>query len=459
MKSFPSMIYAGVHFKTCPVEYREAWNLVAHSDTVYECLSQITSDKIEFVNIGTCNRFDICLFGYLTTDQIIQLFFLLAKDYFKKNNFLTFIEQPEKILSFLKIFYDTDALQHLMKVTASLDSLVLGEQQILGQIKSAYVQCYEKGYAGKTAHKIFSHNFRVAKKIRSETDIGKNSLSIAYAATEMINQVFESLKDKKILIIGAGEMAKIIIKNLAIKGVRNLHIANRTIENIKNISNGMSIVNEMSIELALNQLHLYDICLIAIGGENVLISKELLTSMEKKRKGNLTLFIDVSVPRKIMSENNTFENLYIFNVDDLEKIMEKNKSLRQESACQAEEIIQAEIQNYIIKIEQKRNLKQIAQMHQWLKQTIDYEVKRHLYDLARGKNVNPEIISEAAAKKIVSHMALKTRHQHKLEKPTGTVSEMVEYLFNLSHQKEKQFLKENSEDNLIPFKKIKGSSY
>ena len=443
------MTYCGVHFKTCPIEFREAWNLISNAEIVRDYIYKVTNQNLEFVNIGTCNRFDLCIFGKLTKKQVFEIFYDLAIDYFKSHNLTQFINQPKNILTYLYIYQDSDALKHLFKVTASLDSLIVGEQQILGQVKSAFKHCSELGFAKKNAHKIFSLNFRIAKRIRMGTDIGLNSVSIGHAAIEMIHQVFESFEDKKILLIGAGDMAKIIAKNVAAQGVKSLYVANRTFEKVKKLSFEFDFIIPLNLSHALEQIHEYDICIVAASGNNFIITNDTLKNFRKKRKGNLSVFIDVSVPRKITPEAHEIDDLFLFYVDDLDRLMEKNRNIRKKSAKEAEHIIELEVQSYEAFNKQKENLSHVAKMHRWMKKTIDYEVNRYLYNLSLGKNIDPSVIANAVTKRIISHAALMSRTNKKLEYPAASVGDMLEFLFNLSSQNELEFKKKSHANNIV----------
>ncbi len=446
------MVYSGVHFKTCPIEIREAWSVIENAEVVNTCIYKVTNQNLEFVNLGTCNRFDICIFGKVTSKQIQEIFYNLALTYFISYNLIEFINNPNKIMDYIKISIDADALHRLFNVTASLDSLVLGEQQILGQVKEAYLKCTALGFARKTANQVFSHNFRVAKKIRTETEIGKNSVSVGHAATAMILQVFDSLQDKKILLIGAGDMAKLIAKNFQTYQVKSLFIANRTFGKAEKLASELGFAFPLELSQALQQIHEYDICVVAASGNNFIITKDILKNYEKKRKGSLSVFIDVSVPRKITPEANNMDNVFLFYIDDLDSIMEQNRSLRKKSAKEAELIIAREVQAYTALCEQKENLQNVAKMHNWLRQIINYEVERYLYDVARGKSTNPNIIADAVAKRVVSHTALLSRDNLKLDKPENSVGEMLEFLFNLSSQSLLEFTKDKQKENVIPLK-------
>ena len=440
------MVYSGVHFKTCPIEFRELWTQISNPQAVAHAILKVTNLNIEFVNIGTCNRYDICFFGQISKLEIFEIFNELAE---KKLP----LEQLKK---FIQIHFDFNAQRHLLHVTASLDSLIIGDQQIFGQIKSAYTECLNLGFAKKNAHKIFVHNFRVVKKIRTQTEIGKNSVSIGHAAIKVVRQVFNSLKDKRILIIGAGRMAKIIIKNCLENGASYIDVSNRTYENAEKLTQEIPFTNPQHLNSSLKNIHLYDICFVAIGGNELIITPHILHNYYKRRDGNLTAFIDISVPRKITPLAHDIENIYLFYVDDLDKVMSKNKEMRKKSALEAAQIIENEINAYKLECLEKENLEKVAKLHQWVKKIVQYEVERYLYDSARGKKKPSHVVAQSVSKRIISHMASLSRSNRKIANSELSVSDMLEFLFKISSQKDNEFQKYIQPENIIPFKLKKG---
>lgn len=427
--------YCAVHYKTCPVELREAWAYIGTPQKMSKVWKDLfPSTQMEFVIISTCNRYDVCFFGNVTVQQINQLYFKLYSEYLleKKEYFKNL--SSNYLVNYLHFFYDLDALRHLFKVTASLNSLVVGEPQILGQVKEAYLTAVELGLAHNLAGPIFNRCFRVAKKIRTETDIGRNGISIGHAAIDIIARIFDNIIDKKILIIGAGEMARITAQHLLFSQAKNVFIANRTFINAEKLAMDLGKAWPLDLESALEKIDEYDICIAAAGGSQYLLEKKHLKKYSKKRYGKLSVMVDISVPRKIEPSISEIENLFLFNVDDLDSVMEKNRESRLLAASHAEKIIENEIQDYIFTEIQKQNLANVGKFHSWVKNVVDYEVNRYLKEINNGKKVTPKIISDAIAKKMVSIPALLAKNNIKIESETETVGDLLEFLFKLSEQ-------------------------
>lgn len=439
--------YCGVHYKTCPVALREAWASVGTYQKISETLQRILPTlSIEFVIISTCNRYDICFFGNITRDQIGQIFFELYLEYTQDNHPVN----SAYILNYLQFLFDLDALRYLFKVTASLNSLVLGEPQILGQVKDAYLKSVEFGFAQNLAGPIFNRCFRVAKKIRTETDIGKNGISIGHAAIDIISRVFDNFTDKKILILGAGEMARITAQHLLFSQAKSIFIANRTFMNAEKLALDLGQAWPLELDLALNKISDFDICIAAAGGSQFLLEKIHFKDYSKKRYGKLSVLVDISVPRKIDPQIAEIENLFLFNVDDLDSVMEKNRESRKVAANVAEKIIENELQDYLFTEIQKQNLANVGKFHSWVKNVVDYELNRYFKEINQGKKIAPKVISDAIAKKLVSSPAVLAKNNNKTNSSDETVGDLLEFLFKLSEQ---PLLPENiyKEENLLKF--------
>ncbi|KAB8033239.1 glutamyl-tRNA reductase [Fluviispira multicolorata] len=449
MKQSQFFAYSGAHFKTCPVEMREAWASVGSLDNIKYILQKISPlQTIEFVIISTCNRFDICFFGIISQHQIINIFSELLSVYNNNLNLISKSFSKDYIEKFLHIDFDADALRTLYKVTTSLDSLVLGESQILGQVKDAYLRACEFGSAQNQASAIFSRNFRVAKKVRTETEIGRNGISIGHAAIDVISRVFDGVQDKKIVIFGAGEMSRITAQHLIVSNAKSVYIANRTFAKAEKLALELGEAWPLELDDALQRISEFDICIAAASGNNFIIEKNHLKDYSKKRHGKLSVMVDISVPRKIDPTVSEFDNLFLFNVDDLDSVMEKNRQNRRMAAQQAEKIIEEEVRDFILFCKQKENLANVGRFHSWVKNVTDYELSRYIRDINNGKVVNQSVVSDAIAKKIVSNTALLARNNIKVDGDDNSVGDLLEFLFRLSEQ---PLLPENiqKEDNIV----------
>lgn len=442
--------YCSVHYKTCPVEIRETLAVIGTLEKINEILKSIFFDNtFEFVVISTCNRFDICFFGNLKLKELQKVFYELFKNvnYDKKSNVVNISEMIEK---YITIDFDANALRTLFRVSCSLNSLVLGEPQIFGQIKEAYFKATELGYAQSLSGPIFNRCFRVAKKVRSETEIGKNGISIGHAAVDVILRVFDNLEGKKIVLIGAGEISRITAQHLIFSKAKSLYIANRTFAHAEKLALDLGDAWPIELDDAIERIHEFDICISAVSGNDFIIRKSHLKNYSKKRHGKLSVIVDISVPRKIDPSISDFDNLFLFNIDNLESVLEKNREARKNAALKAEKIIEAEIQDYILICKQKENLANVGRFHSWVKHVVDYEMSRYVRDIKNGKKIDQNVVSDAVAKKLVSNAAFLAKNNIKIEAEESSVGDILEFLFNLSKQ---PLLPENAhkEGNIFKF--------
>lgn len=427
--------YCGAHYKTCPVALREAWATVGTFDKLHEIIKNILQHSdFEFVLISTCNRFDLCFFGKITTLQIKQIFLTLHQLSLVTVNADLLNLNINNIFEFITVEFDENAIQKLFKVTASLDSLVLGEPQIFGQIKNAYQKAVELGFAGTLAGPIFNRCFKVTKKIRSDTDIGKNGISIGHAAIDAISRVFDNLAEKQILIFGAGEMARVVAQHLLFFKAKSVFIANRTFQHAEQLALELGNAWPLDLESALNRIHEFDISIAAASGAEFILHTNHLKNYPKKRQGKLSVFVDISIPRKIEPDIAKIENLFLFNIDDLDSIMEKNRASRKSAALLAEQMIHAEVQEYLFICKQKENLANVGRLHSWIKNVVDYELSRSLRDLQKGKEIDSQVVSDAVAKRLVSIAAHLAKNNIKTPNQEHSVGELLEFLFRLSEQ-------------------------
>jgi glutamyl-tRNA reductase len=445
--------YSELHFQNCPIEFREILASKSSFQKINDLILKHTGNAYEFVNISTCNRFAICIFGSVDQNQILNIYADLS---------CSQSLSKEKLSQFLRIEFDAQALKLLFRVSASLDSMVLGESQILGQIKESFLKCVEQGFARNRATQIFSQNFRIAKKIRLETGIGANSLSIGHAAIQIISRVFHSFQDKKIVIFGAGEMAKVTAQYLLSSKIKHLVIANRTVPNARKLLEELNhpSCEIMPLEKAIFNIHDFDICIFAASGNQMLLTPKHLTRYSKKRSGNLSVMVDISVPRKVDPNVSQIENLFLFNVDDLNPIMEQNRLLRKIAASRAEVLIESEVSAFLALCEQKENLTCVGKFHSWLTNVINIETERYLKQLSAGKKETHKIIADAVAKKIISHAAQLAKTNSKPELVENSVGDLLEFLFNISNQ---PLLPENQKANSnvieLPRTKISAKGY
>src|SRR3990172_3231575 len=330
------IVVVGLSHKTAPVEIRE--KLSFPSQTIGEPLNRLCSSYgiNEGVIISTCNRVEV----FAVTREFEKGLWQVKKFLSDYHN-IPLQELDEHLYSHTS----EDAVKHLFRVCSGLDSMVLGEPQILGQAKDSYGYSLQHHTAGVIINKLFHKSFSVAKRIRTETKIGSNAVSISYAAVELAKKIFSSLTDKTVMLIGAGEMAELAAKHLLSNGVQEILVANRTYERAIEMAKSFNGTPIMFREFS-HHLKKVDIVIASTAAPQFIIHPEQIQEVIKERKNRSMFFIDISVPRNIDPLVNNIDNIYLYNVDDLQGVVEANLKERAKEAKEAEAIIHEELGNF-----------------------------------------------------------------------------------------------------------------
>jgi len=329
-----NIIIVGLNHKTAPVEVRERLSFPSHA--IQEPLKRLARIANEGVILSTCNRVEVIAVSSHGEKGIWQIKQFLS-DYHNM--------PLEELNGHLYIYTSEDAVRHLFKVSAGLDSMVLGEPQILGQVKEAYSQAVQHGTAGVIINKLFHRAFSVAKRIRTETRIGASAVSISYAAVELAKKIFGTLNGKVVMLIGAGEMAELAARCLLNNGVKEIIVANRTYERAVEVARGFKGMPIMFREFG-SYLKGVDIVITSTGASRFIIGPDEIEGVIKERKNRPIFFIDISVPRNIDPQVNNIDNIYLYNIDDLQGVVEANLKERAREAREAYGIIEEEIEGF-----------------------------------------------------------------------------------------------------------------
>ena len=326
------IVLIGLNHKTAPVEIREKFAVVCvDTSGPLSDLARLRPLKESFY-LSTCNRMEV-LFTTSTLDQGIGAVVGLLADVYGQTG--------SALKPYLYTYIDQGAVKHLFRVACSLDSMVVGEPQILGQIKDAYRQATEVKASGVILNRLLHKSFSVAKRVRTETRIGSSAVSISYAAVELAKKIFQDLKGKIALLIGAGEMAELAAEHLLSSGVERIVVANRTLERSLALArrfNGTTVAWEDLAE----ELRTADIIVSSTGSPEPILSADQVKQRMRARRNRPLFFIDIAVPRDIDPKVNRIDNVYLYNIDDLQGIVEMNRAERLKEAAQAEHIIAAE---------------------------------------------------------------------------------------------------------------------
>ncbi len=322
-------VVLGISHKTAPVEIRELFSFSQESleSGVRQLLEK---DHVEeCIILSTCNRVEI----YAVSENV-ELCLESMKEFLSEIH-----DVPEETFS-PHIYYSIGhmAVRHLFKVASSIDSMVVGEPQVLGQVKESYTIAAGQGTTGLILNRLFHTSFFVAKRIRTETGIGSHAVSISYVAVELAKRIFDDLSKRSVMLVGAGEMAEIAAKHLIKAGISDLLIASRQFENAVALSeklNGKAI----SYDEVFYHLKDVDIVITATGSQDFIIKPNHVKEALKLRNNDPMFLIDIAVPRDIDPRIEDISDIYLYNIDDLKNVSDENIKTRQDSSHKAEEII------------------------------------------------------------------------------------------------------------------------
>ncbi|MBF7981105.1 MULTISPECIES: glutamyl-tRNA reductase [Rahnella] len=332
-----TLLALGINHKTAPVSLRE--RVTFSPETLDQALSSLLQQPLVQggVVLSTCNRTEL----YLSVEQQENLQEQLVKwlcDYHHLSE--------DEVRKSLYWHHDNDAVSHLMRVASGLDSLVLGEPQILGQVKKAFAESQNGRAVSGELERLFQKSFSVAKRVRTETDIGASAVSVAFAACTLARQIFESLSDVNVLLVGAGETIELVARHLHQHNVRHMMIANRTRERAQALATEVN-AEVISLQDIDSRLAEADIIISSTASPLPIIGKGMVERALKARRNQPMLMVDIAVPRDIEPEVGKLANAYLYSVDDLHSIIQNNLAQRKAAAVQAETIVEQESSNFM----------------------------------------------------------------------------------------------------------------
>jgi len=328
------ILVVGINYRTAPVEIREKFTF--NSEEASEALKILKNMNsiLECSLVATCNRTEFyCIVNQIHCGK--QNIIMFLQDYFG-------IDRTE-FKSYLYAYSCEDAVKHIFKVACGLDSMVLGETQILGQIRDTYDAALAESTIGTIMKQLLPQAVSVGKRCHTETDIGKNAVSISYAAIELGKKIFGQLDDKHVLIIGAGKMSELTAKHLSSSGVKKVYVVNRTFLRAQELAdkfNGIA-VDWSDLEECLADV---DIVVSSTGATDYVINKKMMQSVMVKRRNRPIFMIDIAVPRDLDPAINEVDGVFLYDIDELEGVVEANKKLRAQEVAQIEAIIQEEME-------------------------------------------------------------------------------------------------------------------
>jgi len=331
-----NLILVGVNHKTTPVEIRE--KLAFTKGKIEESVDHFFNfpDIIEHTILSTCNRVEIYARANCQDSAIKSI-----KEFICDFHGLSPVELEDHFYS----YRNEEAVEHLFRVSSSLDSMILGEAQILGQVKDAYSLAKDLRSTGLVLNQLFEKAFSIAKKVREETGIAERSVSISSAAVELAQKIFDDLENRTVMLVGTGEMAELAAKHLISYGVKTVYVTSRTYDRAVNLARTLN-GSALDFEAFKNELHRADIVITSTSAPNFIIKKEMVEKAIHERKNKPIFFIDIAVPRDIEPDVNDLENIYLYDIDDLQVVVSANMKEREKEAENAMNFISQEVTKF-----------------------------------------------------------------------------------------------------------------
>ena len=331
-----NLILVGVNHKTTPVEIRE--KLAFTKGKIEESVDRLFNfpDIIEHTILSTCNRVEIYARANCQ-DSAIKAIKQFICDFHEVS--------PVELEDHFYSYRNEEAVEHLFRVSSSLDSMILGEAQILGQVKDAYSLAKDLRSTGLVLNQLFEKAFSIAKKVREETGIAERSVSISSAAVELAQKIFDDLENRTVMLVGTGEMAELAAKHLISYGVKTVYVTSRTYDRAANLARTLN-GSALDFEAFKNELHRADIVITSTSASNFIIKKEMVEKAIHERKNKPIFFIDIAVPRDIEPDVNDLENIYLYDIDDLHVVVSANMKEREKEAENAMNFISQEVTKF-----------------------------------------------------------------------------------------------------------------
>jgi glutamyl-tRNA reductase len=384
----PPLVCVGLSHHTAPLDVRERLALPDERQT--ELLQAMAQAPAEALLISTCNRVELYVVGP-------------GPDLHERTRTALAGAAGNDLAPFLYSHHGEAAVLHLFRVAASLDSMVLGEPQILGQVKDAFEQAQRLGAARGELARICGAAFGSAKRVRTETDLGRAATSMASAAVEMARHVFDGLDGKTVLLVGAGEMAELSGKHLVAAGAAKVLVANRTFERAEALATSLG-GQAVPFDRLEESLVLADVVVCTTASPKPVITREKVSGVLKPRKHRPLFLVDLAVPRDVEPEVQTLDGVYAFDVDDIQKVIAENQAARAAAAGRAEVVVAEEVARYIRQRTVREQVPVLAQLRARAEQIRRAELERAIANLPAPLTADQAKVIEAMTAAIVNKM-------------------------------------------------------
>ncbi len=425
----------GVNHRTAPLEVRE--RLAISEKRLPEAVQKLAKHAgvEEAMIVSTCNRVEIlarCENGGSDLRGFIREFF--AAD-------------PAEFERHLYEYRDNDAIRHLFRVTSSLDSMVVGEPQILGQMKEAYAVARALGTVNSQLDALVTRAFAVAKKVRTDTAVASSAVSVASIAVDLAKKIFGDLKGKSVYLVGAGKMCELAARHLIAHGAGTIFVANRTHERAQKLAskfNGQAIrwdeLNDTTDKA--------DIILTSTGAPVAIFKREQVERFMARRKNRPMFFIDIAVPRDVDAEVNKIDGVFVYDIDDLQQVVVSHMSDRKREAQKAEDIVAVEVNRFLAQLRTADVVPTIVSLQEHLETIRQAEIDRvrgRLGELSPEQEIAVDAMTKGIINKIM-HTPITALKSAAREQEATTVVDLVRKLFNLQQKEHAPVAKEANEN-------------
>ncbi|HYE91055.1 MAG TPA: glutamyl-tRNA reductase [Terriglobales bacterium] len=397
-----ALFVAGLNHRTAPVALRE--QLAVEEDKLRELIRDVHATGVarEAVLISTCNRVEVYALAEAPGEARAAIFRRLCQH---RGVDLGAVEPH------LYTHEDGEAVRHAFRVAASLDSMMVGEPQILGQVKDAFALAQACETVGPTLHTLFSQAFAVAKKVRTETDIARHAVSVSFAAVELAKKIFAGLQGRAVLLVGAGKMSELAAKHLVDQGAFPIYVVNRTWARAQEMARALSgtALPFGELDVALGSV---DIVVTSTGAPEPVIRRELVQKVMHERRGRPLFFIDIAVPRDVEESVETLADVYCYDIDDLKQVVDANLRERAREAQRAEALVDREVAKFAARLRDVEVVPTIVSLRERLEAIRSAELKRALSkmpDAPAETREAMEALSSAIVNKILHAPITKLR--------------------------------------------------
>ena len=418
-----NVVLVGVSHKTAPINIRE--KLHFPEPRLGEALNLLRTQFgfEESLILSTCNRVELLAETPIPDEGLLQL---------KQFIYQFHQVQPDNFERFLYSYTQTEAVRHIFRVASSLDSMVLGEPQILGQVKTAFTHAQSAGSVGRTLNSVMNRAFYVAKRVRSETGIAGSAVSVSYAAVELAKKIFNVLKGKTVLILGAGKMSELAAKHLTHSGVSRVLVWNRSharAVELARLFNGEPILPEELFK----HIHEADIIISSTGAPHFILNREDGERIIHLRKNHPVFIIDIAVPRDVDPEINKVNNIFLYDIDDLQNVVDANLRQRQREAQSAEDIVRQEVESFVRHSQTLDVAPTIVRLREhWEHVRLEELAKnrKRLGDLSREQETALENLTQSLLNKML-HGPISELKRVSHQPADGTALDVIKRMFGL----------------------------